>query len=107
MADDLVMRSVYVRNLEDAQLRQLAHDLQATKSDLIRAAISLKLKEWLSDNGRTKVKADLEAGLRDVGSIREIKREKPPSTRAAPAAEQRLKAVKAATKKAPAKAVAG
>src|SRR3546814_16767638 len=58
MAEDMVMRSVYVRPGEDADLRQLAHDFNVTKRDLIRSAIRLKLKEWLADNSGQKLLAD-------------------------------------------------
>lgn len=77
MADDMVMRSVYVRPLEDAQLRQLARTLDVSKSDLIRSAISLKLKDWLSDNSGESVRTDLKAGLRDTSAQRQLKSVKP------------------------------
>src|SRR3546814_13898364 len=71
MAEDMVMRSVYVRPGEDADLRQLAHDFNVTKSDLIRSAIRLKLKEWLADNSGQKLLADVSAGLRETNLQRE------------------------------------
>lgn len=70
MVDDFVMRSVYLRPSEDTQLRQLAHDLNVTKSDLIRSAISVKLREWLKSNSRELVSRDLESGRREVASTR-------------------------------------
>lgn len=63
--DGMVMRSIYLAPLEDGQLRQLAHDLHVSKSDLIRSAIGAKLKEWLQDETDRSVLADLEFGLRD------------------------------------------
>ena len=62
--DDLVMRSVYLRPAEDSLLRQLAHELKATKSDLIRAAISTKLQEWRESNSSEQVRYDLQFGVR-------------------------------------------
>ena len=66
MADDMVMRSVYLRPNEDTELKRLAHTFDFTKSDLIRAAISLKLAEWRMDNSGEAFLRDVEAGLRDV-----------------------------------------
>jgi len=77
MAEDMVMRSVYVRPGEDADLRQLAHDFNVTKSDLIRSAIRLKLKEWLADNSGQKLLADVSAGLRETNLQREVRQVKP------------------------------
>ncbi len=50
MVDDMVMRSVYLWPKQDSQLRQLAHELNVSKSDLIRSAISIKLRDWLESN---------------------------------------------------------
>ncbi len=74
MVDDMVMRSVYLRPAEDAQLRQLAHELNVTKSDLIRSAISVKLLEWLRSNDRTEILKDVEHGRRDEAAIRSGRR---------------------------------
>src|SRR3546814_18051338 len=52
MAEDMVMRSVYVRPGEDANLRQLAHDFNVTTSDLIRSSLRLKLKKCIADHTR-------------------------------------------------------
>jgi hypothetical protein len=79
MSEDLVMRSVYLRPIEDAQLRQLAVDLNVTKSDLVRAAVGIKLKEWLSDNSKTKAAQDVAVGLRDATIARRVKQELPPT----------------------------
>ena len=49
MADEMVMRSVYLRPRDDAELRQLAFREEVSKSDLIRSAIRAKLDEWWSD----------------------------------------------------------
>ena len=57
--DDLVLRSAYLRLSDDMLLRKLAHDLNVTKSDLIRAAIHVKLEDWRSAN-------DPDAVLRDL-----------------------------------------
>ena len=35
MVHEMILRSVYLRPSEDGQLRQLAHELNVTKSDLI------------------------------------------------------------------------
>ncbi len=77
MAEDMVMRSVYVRPREDAELRQLAHDYNVTKSDLIRSAIRLKLGEWLADNSGKKLLEDVASGLREASLQREVKQVKP------------------------------
>lgn len=63
--EDMVMRSVYLRPSEDGQLRQLAHELHVTKSDLIRSAIGVKLREWLDSNSKDVVLRDLAFGRRD------------------------------------------
>jgi len=62
MEDGLVMRSVYLRLSEDGLLRQLAYDLKVTKSDLIRAAISIKLRQWRESKSQTLVLKDLKSG---------------------------------------------
>ena len=64
MIEDMVMRSVYLRPTEDNQLRQLAHELKVSKSDLIRSAISVKLQEWLRSGGKELVMRDLKFGRR-------------------------------------------
>lgn len=74
MTNDMVMRSVYLRPLQDNQLRQLAHTLDVTKSDLIRAAISSKLMEWLQSNDREKLLEEVALGLRDEAAIRSGRR---------------------------------
>ncbi|HEV7290465.1 hypothetical protein [Sphingomonas sp.] len=68
------MRSVYLRPAEDAQLRQLAHELNVTKSDLIRSAISVKLLQWLRSNDRNEILKDVEHGRRDEAAIRSGRR---------------------------------
>jgi hypothetical protein len=70
MYEDMVMRSVYLRPSEDSQLRQLAHELNVTKSDLIRSAISVKLQEWLEASSDELVLHDLESGKRDSAAER-------------------------------------
>ncbi|MEC4593808.1 hypothetical protein VPG91_22600 [Nitrospirillum amazonense] len=91
MNEDLVMRSVYLRPSEDGQLRQLAHELNVTKSDLIRSAISVKLREWLLDSNSTElVMRDLEFGKR--GSAAERVSRAPEATVAAPVATGRAQA---------------
>ncbi len=67
MADDLVMRSVYLPTREDNELRQLAHELKVSKSDLIRSAIIVKLRDWHEDRSRKIVREDLQHGRRDAG----------------------------------------
>ncbi len=64
MANDMVMRSVYLRPDEDTKLRQLAFELNVTKSDLIRSAISVKLVEWLKSNDPDVILRDVEQGRR-------------------------------------------
>jgi hypothetical protein len=83
MAEDMVMRSVYLRPSEDAELRQLAHDLEVTKSDLIRSAISLKLQEWLKSNDRERILKEVEHGRRDEAAIRSGRRGRPRPSEAA------------------------
>jgi hypothetical protein len=53
MSNRLIMRSVYLRESEDAELRQIAYEINRTKSDLIRAAITNNLETWrkLNDPG--------------------------------------------------------
>jgi hypothetical protein len=46
MNDELVMRSFYISVREDARLRKLAFELELSKSDLVRAAITQKLSKW-------------------------------------------------------------
>jgi predicted DNA-binding protein len=47
---DTVMCSVFLGTKQDARLRQLAHELGVTKSELIRAAVEDKLRDWLTKN---------------------------------------------------------
>jgi hypothetical protein len=63
MADDMVMRSVYLRPRDDTELRQLAHEMQVSKNDLIRSAIQSKLEEWRDDSDV--LERDLRLGRRD------------------------------------------
>ena len=74
MIDDMVMRSVYLRPAEDAQLRDLAHKLSVTKSDLIRSAISVKLVEWLQSNDADRILEEIAHGRRDEAAIRSGRR---------------------------------
>lgn len=86
MGDDLVMRSVYLPAKLDAQLRQLAHESGYSKSDLIRAAATLKVGEWTASNGSEKLKQEVTAGLRETSPQRQVAKVKPvaapPATRA-------------------------
>lgn len=63
--EDMVMRSVFLRSSEDGLLRQLAHELHVTKSDLIRSAIGVKLREWLDSKDTALVMRDLAIGRRE------------------------------------------
>jgi predicted transcriptional regulator len=85
--NEMVMRSVYLWPTQDSELRQLAHDLNVTKSDLIRSAIGVKLREWLQANDDQGVRQDLEVGRRDGGHERGAR--SPASTPAAQAAGRR------------------
>lgn len=76
---ELILRSVYLRPSEDAQLRQLAHEINATKSDLIRAAVTIKLREWLADESNASVIGDVIEGRRDQGATRRGGPRKQPS----------------------------
>lgn len=64
MPEDLVMRSVYLPPSEDTELRQLAFELNVSKNELIRSAVSAKLKEWRKSNSRHVLLSDLELGRR-------------------------------------------
>ncbi len=64
MPNEMVMRSVYLRPEEDAALRQLAFEIEVTKSDLIRSAISAKLEQWLQSDSTELVLRDVELGKR-------------------------------------------
>ncbi len=64
MPNEMVMRSVYLRPEEDAALRQLAFEIEVTKSDLIRSAISAKLEQWLQSDSTELVLKDVELGKR-------------------------------------------
>lgn len=77
MDDDLVMRSVYLPAKLDAQLRQLAHESGYSKSDLIRAAATLKVGEWTASNGSAKLKQEVTAGLRETSPQRKVAKMKP------------------------------
>lgn len=70
MVNEMVLRSVYVRQSEDAQLRQMAHDLNVTKSDLIRAAIAVKLRDWLDSGDDQMILNDVEHGKRNEAAVR-------------------------------------
>lgn len=65
--DDMVMRSHYLRESVDNDLGEIARNLtrktgqNVTKSDLIRAAISQKVKQWAAmDNQVELILADLD-----------------------------------------------
>jgi predicted DNA-binding protein len=96
VAEELVMRSVYVPASEDARLRQLAHESGYTKSDLIRAAIKLKVEEWVKSNGLEQLRNDVAAGLREASLQREVKKVKPASVR--PQAEAKPSASRGSSK---------
>ncbi|WP_076970135.1 hypothetical protein [Roseomonas mucosa] len=64
MPEDMVMRSVYLRPSEDTELRQLAFEEGVSKNDLIRSAVSAKLKEWRESNSKELLVRDLELGRR-------------------------------------------
>ena len=64
MPDDMVMRSVYLRQRDDAELRQLAFERNVSKNDLIRSAIRAKLTEWRQDDAGDALNRDLELGRR-------------------------------------------
>jgi hypothetical protein len=98
MVDDFVMRSVYLRPSEDSQLRQLAHELNVTKSDLIRSAIGVKLREWLESNSDELVLRDLTFGRRDVVADRAASVAVPKA--AADSVEKKSSATKASTRSA-------
>lgn len=70
MVNEMVLRSVYLRPFEDSQLRQLAHELNVTKSDLIRSAISVKLRDWLDAKDEQLIRSDVEHGKRNEAAIR-------------------------------------
>ena len=70
MVHEMVLRSVYLRPSEDSQLRQLAHKLNVTKSDLIRSAINVKLRDWLAPGDQTVLLEDLEHGKRSESAVR-------------------------------------
>lgn len=107
--DDLVLRSAYLRLSDDILLRKLAHDLSVTKSDLIRAAIHVKLEDWRSANDPDAVLRDLAFRVGDAKVSRSVRVTVPkqPRGRTAPKPESKG-AVKAsslrAAKKAPTKA---
>lgn len=103
MANEMVMRSVYLRPEEDAALRQLAFEIEVSKSDLIRSAISAKLEQWLQSNSMELVLKDVELGKRQSRSeramaaraeVKQAKAEQAPtsSTRAAQATTSTAKA---------------
>jgi predicted transcriptional regulator len=69
MVNEMVLRSVYLRPSEDSQLRQLAHELNVTKSDLIRSAISVKLRDWLDADDEA-IRKDVEHGKRNEAAVR-------------------------------------
>jgi len=59
--EQMVLRSVNLWSRDDSALRQFAFDQQVTKSDLIRAAIRAKLREWRGDNAGEILRNDLDA----------------------------------------------
>lgn len=64
MPDGMVMRSVYLRPQEDTKLRQLAHEKNVSKNDLIRSAVAAKLREWEQANSDERLNEDLALGRR-------------------------------------------
>ena len=67
MSDRLIMRSVYLRESEDVELRQIAYEINRTKSDLIRAAISNNLEVWRKLNDPDAILRHVEALDKDAG----------------------------------------
>lgn len=68
MADEMVMRSVYLRPSDDARLRELAYRLNVTKSDLIRSAIALKLADWHQMDDDDSIQQEVKSGKRQTGA---------------------------------------
>jgi Arc/MetJ-type ribon-helix-helix transcriptional regulator len=82
--DDLILRSAYFRRTDDLLLRSLAHDLDVSKSDLIRAAIRLKLDDWRASGSHEVVLKDLARGTRENAVARKIVVQVPGAKRVAP-----------------------
>lgn len=59
--DDLILRSAYLTGEDDVMLRELAERLGIPKSDILQAAISLKLVDWLAVESNDLIRADLDA----------------------------------------------
>lgn len=66
MADDLVMRSFYLSAKEDMRLRNLAFQLDVTKSDLVRAAIGKNLEIWREMNDPDAIFEDIKLGQKQA-----------------------------------------
>lgn len=60
MAEGMVRRSIYLDQADDSELRQIAFELRVSKSDLIRAAIRHRLKEW-RELDASRIHSELEA----------------------------------------------
>jgi predicted DNA-binding protein len=62
MAEDLVMRSFYLSAKEDTRLRNLAFQLDLSKSDLVREAIRQNLEKWREINDPDAIFRDIKLG---------------------------------------------
>ena len=60
--DDLVLRSVNFTRALDDRLRKFAYDRRLSKSDIVRAALALKLDVWEKVNDRNVLDIELDRG---------------------------------------------
>lgn len=59
--DDLILRSAYLTREDDEIVRELSKRLRIPKSDIIQAAIRLRLDDWRGSGNTDLVRADLAA----------------------------------------------
>jgi predicted transcriptional regulator len=62
--EGMVLRTVYLPERMDNQLRELAHRHRRSKNELVRAAIANRLIDWQKQNTDAKIDADAQLVLK-------------------------------------------
>ncbi len=61
--EGMVLRTVYLTERMDNELRELAHRHRRSKNELVRAAIANRLIDWQRQNTDSKIAADAQLAL--------------------------------------------
>jgi plasmid stability protein len=62
--EGMVLRTVYLPERMDTELRELAHRHHRSKNELVRAALANRLLEWKRQNTEAKIDEDAQLALR-------------------------------------------